>query len=144
MEMNLIQKFNSARESNSIETLFELIPYAQTIGMRSINMGKELVFILPANEDNVGNPTLPAIHGGAIGGFMENAAIFHVLGNIETQRIPKTVDFSIDYLRAARLKDTYATCHVVRKGKKVINVAITAWQNQRHEPVARARAHLLL
>ena len=97
-----------------------------------------------ANEDNIGNPTLPALHGGCIGGFMENSAIFHVLATIETERIPKVIDFSLDYLRPGRFKDTYATCEVVRQGRKVVNVGIKAWQTTQSEPIANARTHLLL
>jgi acyl-coenzyme A thioesterase PaaI-like protein len=142
--MQLIDKIKQARENNNIDSLFELIPYTKMLNMSSINMGKELVFVLAENKDNIGNPVLPALHGGAIGGFMENCAVFHILGHIDTSRIPKTIDFSIDYLSVGRLKNTYATCEVVRQGKKVINVDIIAWQEHRNNPIARARAHLLL
>ena len=67
-----------------------------------------------------------------------------MLGTIETDRIPKVVDFSLDYLRPGRLRDTYASCVVVRQGRKVVNVSVTAWQTQRNEPIANARTHLLL
>jgi acyl-coenzyme A thioesterase PaaI-like protein len=102
------------------------------------------MFVLPAIEDNVGNPTLPAIHGGALGGFMESAAIFHALGSVDSERVPKVIDFSIDYLRSGRYQDTYAMCEIVRQGRKVLNVSVSAWQNKRSEPIANARTHLLL
>ena len=75
---------------------------------------------------------------------MENAAIFHVLATIESDRIPKVIDFSLDYLRPGRFRDTYASCEVVRQGRKVVNVGIKAWQTSRSEPIANARTHLLL
>jgi acyl-coenzyme A thioesterase PaaI-like protein len=109
-----------------------------------MSIGEELLFILPAQDGNIGNPTLPAIHGGCIGGFMENAAIFHVLTSTDAQRIPKVVDFSLDYLRPGRFRDTYAKCQVVRQGRKVVNVAISAWQTTESELIATARTHLLL
>lgn len=142
--MDLHELMVQAREKRNFQDLISAIPYARLIGMSCINLGEELVFILPENSDNIGNPTLPAIHGGVIGGFMENAAIFQVLGKIETNRIPKVVDFSLDYLRPGRFQDTFATCEVVRQGRKVVNVSVTAWQVRRNEPIANARTHLLL
>ncbi len=133
-----------ARACTDINDLLDCIPYTQTIGMKALQLGDELIFHLPALEANIGNPTLPALHGGCIGGFMENAAMIHVISRLQTERIPKMVDFSLDYLRAGRFQDTYAACDVVRQGRKVVNVAITAWQTVKDEPIAIARSHLLL
>lgn len=142
--MSMIETINKAREARDFETLIQSVPYARTIGMECLSFGNELMFILPKRESNIGNPTLPAIHGGVIGGFMENAAIFHVLGTIETSRIPKVVDFSLDYLRAGRYQPSFATCQVVRQGRKVVNVSVSCWQDSRDKVIATARTHLLL
>ncbi|CAA0079917.1 Uncharacterised protein [BD1-7 clade bacterium] len=139
-----IETIQQARDCDDINVLLDAIPYTRTIGMKGMQLGEELVFHLPPLEANLGNPTLPALHGGCIGGFMENAAIIHVISRLEAERVPKIVDFSLDYLRAGRFQDTYATCDVVRQGRKVVNVAITAWQSTKDEPIAVARAHLLL
>ncbi len=142
--MDLFELIKQARENRRINEMIAAVPYAKLLGMNCLNLGEELVFILPVAESNLGNPTLPAIHGGVIGGFMENAAIFHVLGMIQTERLPKVVDFSLDYLRPGRFQDTYASCEVVRQGRKVVNVSVIAWQNRSDEPIANARTHLLL
>lgn len=142
--MDVIGLIRAAREKRDFSGLLGLIPYAGFIGMDCLHLGRELVFVLPANEGNVGNPTLPALHGGVIGGFMENAAILHCLGHLEVAALPKVVDFSLDYLRPGRFQETYAACEVVRQGKKVANVSVTAWQTTRTEPIANARTHLLL
>lgn len=140
----MIEQIQQALDKKDYQALIEGVPYAKLIGMQCMSVGEEFLFILPAAQSNIGNPTLPALHGGCIGGFMENSAIFHVLTTIETERIPKVVDFSLDYLRPGRFRDTYAKCQVVRQGKKVVNVAITAWQTTEQEPIAVARTHLLL
>lgn len=142
--MDLLKVIKQAREAKSFSDIIETVPYARLIGMKAMTLGDELIFHLPPHESNIGNPTLPALHGGCIGGFMENAAIFHVLGTIEADRIPKVVDFSLDYLRAGRYMDTFASCEVVRQGRKVVNVTVTAWQTTKSEPIATARTHLLL
>lgn len=126
------------------ELLLETLPYAQLLGMRAFYHEGELVLHLPPSKSNIGNPTLPALHGGAIAGFMEMSAAVHLLMTMESVRIPRVVDFSIDYVRAGRLEDTYVSCSVVRQGNKLVNVAITAWQQDRQNPIATARAHFLV
>jgi acyl-coenzyme A thioesterase PaaI-like protein len=112
--------------------------------MSCFALGDELIFKLAANERNVGNYMLPAIHGGVLGGFMESAAGFHIAFKSDIDQLPKIVDFSLDYLRSARLEDTFAKCDVIRQGKRVVNVQVTAWQSSRERPITTARAHFLL
>jgi acyl-coenzyme A thioesterase PaaI-like protein len=138
---SLNELVRQAQENNDFDTLLSSIPYAKLIGIECLRLGDNLVFKLPANLDNNGNPTLPAIHGGVIAGFMEHAAILHLLMAIGIPHLPKIIDFSIDFLRAGHYRDTYAQCHVYRQGRRVANVAITAWQATQAEPIATARAH---
>lgn len=144
MTVDAAELIKTARSEQNIAAFLERIPYAQLIGMKVIQMGQDIVFKLPPQESNIGNPTLPALHGGVIGGFMENAAIVHVLATSDVANIPKVVDFSLDYLRAGRFVDTFCRCEVVRQGRKVANVSVSAWQNKPSEPIAVARCHLLL
>ncbi|TQV67673.1 PaaI family thioesterase [Exilibacterium tricleocarpae] len=132
-----------ARAAGDLAPVIDAIPYAGLLGIQA-RYGDELLFCLPPKQGNVGNPTLPALHGGAIGGFMELAGSLHLIMTMEVLKVPKVVDFSIDYVRAGRVQDTYAACHVVRQGRKLVNVAIQAWQDNRAEPIATARAHFLL
>lgn len=142
--MSMNERILAARKEQDYSPLLEHFPYAQLIGMKALQMGEQLTFVLPADKDNIGNRSLPAIHGGCIGGFMENAARIHVLAELDVDRVPKVVNFSLDYLRPGRFRDTYASCHVVRQGNKAVNVAIKAWQTHDSELIASARTHLLL
>ncbi|MHC8306580.1 PaaI family thioesterase [Pseudomonas sp. PB3P13] len=121
--------------------LLQLIPYAGLLGVECSRVGDELLFRLPANKDNIGNPLLPAIHGGVIAGFMELSAALHLLISTGSPGVPKIIDFSLDYLRAGQFRDTWARCQVCRQGRRVANVAVTAWQSVESEPIATARAH---
>ncbi len=125
------------------ETILAKVPYAQTIDMHYTG-NAEHDYVLKQKESNIGNPTLPALHGGCIGGFMENTALVEVIVNLEPQTMPKIINFSLDYLKPGRFQDTFARCNIIRKGKKVVNVAITAWQDDINTPIAKARAHILL
>ena len=141
MTIDFKDQVRQAREQDSYETLFELIPYARLIGIECSRQDDELLFRLPANKDNIGNPLLPALHGGVIAGFMELAAAMHLLVTTGSGSVPKIIDFSVDYLRAGYFRDTYAQCQVWRQGRRVANVAVTAWQSTSAEPIATARAH---
>ncbi|MFJ2367572.1 PaaI family thioesterase [Pseudomonas sp. NPDC087697] len=141
MTDNFKEQLQQAHERGDYASLLHLIPYAKLIGVECSRLGDELLFRLPANKDNIGNPLLPAIHGGVIAGFMELAAALHLLIFTGSPGVPKIIDFSLDYLRAGQFRDTYAKCQVYRQGRRVANVAITAWQSTQTEPIATARAH---
>lgn len=130
-----------AHATNNYDALLHMVPYARLIGIECLRLGDEMVFRLPKSQDNIGNPTLPALHGGVIAGFMEHAAMLHLLMFMGAPHLPKIIDFSIDYLRAGHYRDTFAACQVWRQGRRVANVAITAWQTNQAEPIATARCH---
>lgn len=134
-------RLEQAHAHGNYEALLGLIPYAKLIGIECTRLGDELLFRLPASKDNIGNPILPALHGGVIAGFMELAAALHLMVFTGGPGVPKIIDFSLDYLRAGQFRDTFATCQVCRQGRRVANVAITAWQSTPAEPIATARAH---
>ena len=144
MNDNFKEQLQQAHARGDYAALLELIPYAKLIGVECSRLGDELLFRLPANKDNIGNPLLPAIHGGVIAGFMELSAALHLLVAIGSPGVPKIIDFSLDYLRAGQFRDTWARCQVCRQGRRVANVAITAWQSTEAEPIATARAHFKL
>src|SRR5690606_37647505 len=126
------------------QALVDRVPYAGFLGIQAEARGEDVFFRLPKKESNIGNPTLPALHGGAIAGFMEQSALTCFrLAMVETC-VPKTIGFSVDYLRAGHFRDTFAECNVTRLGRRVANVHILAWQTTRNEPICMARAHFLL
>lgn len=133
-----------ARADNKPVLIIEQIPYAKLLGIEALNMGEELFFVLPPANSNVGNPTLPALHGGALGGFLELSASMHLMMNLPTQVIPKVVDISVDFVRPGRMENLYSLCTVVRQGRKLVNVSVNCWHKHRDESVATARAHFLV
>ncbi|RBJ80529.1 PaaI family thioesterase [Pseudomonas sp. MWU12-2534b] len=141
MSEDLKLLLEQAHQQGDYAPLLQKIPYAALIGIECSRLGDELLFRLPANKDNIGNPLLPALHGGVIAGFMELAAAVHLLIFTGSPGVPKIIDFSLDYLRAGQFRDTFARCQVWRQGRRVANVAITAWQSTADEPIATARAH---
>lgn len=143
MKMDEARKL--AREQKDCSALLGLVPYAAYLGLR-IDMADPAapVLRLPFKPTLIGNAALPAIHGGVVASFMESAALMHLLLMLDEQRVPKSIDFSIDYLRSAHAEDSYAGCAVERLGRRVAQVQIRCWQADPARPVALARAHFLL
>jgi uncharacterized protein (TIGR00369 family) len=136
---------DEARAKGDYRRIVDLVPYGRLIGLDlAPGDNGNLLFRLSFKPGNIGNPLVPALHGGVIGGFMQHAALLQVLWNLDVEVLPKAVDFSIDYLRPARLETLHAECTVVRQGQRVANVAVTAWQGSPQRIVATARIHVLL
>jgi uncharacterized protein (TIGR00369 family) len=120
------------------------IPYAKFIGMRAELAGDEMTAILPFSDHIVGNPMLPAIHGGVLGAFMEMTALAQLSVAEPLKRQPRTIDVSIEYLRTGRPLTTFARAQIKKVGRRIANVHVEAWQEQRAAPIAALRGHFLL
>lgn len=140
----LKQVLDAAKAAGDLQQLLDAIPYSQMLGIQVAEATQPPILTLPFKEDNIGNALLPAIHGGVIAGFMEHTALMTILWSGESQALPRTINFSIDYLRPAKAETLYAQCDVARQGRRVANVAITTWQQNINKPVASARGHFLL
>ncbi len=137
-------------------------PYVDFLGIeRQISTDGQTgdVFRMPFKPELVGNPVLPALHGGVVAGFAETAALLHLvfsnaaqtdLQATQTQTqaqkssAPRGVDFAIDYLRSAKPIDTFARCTTVRQGSRVALVQVTVWQDDPSRPIVSARSHCLM
>ena len=142
--MTLADVIQQDPNAENLRLWIKKVPYAAYLGIKAELREDKLLLILPKNETLTGIPSLPAIHGGVVGAFMEQAAAFHLIAKMDKPVLPKIIDFSLDYLRPARIKDTYAQCLLTRQGRYIANISITAWQEQIEQPNAIARAHFLL
>ncbi len=134
----------AARLEKCPQSVMEMIPYAAFIGAQAKIENDRLLYRLDKRATNIGNPSLPAIHGGVIGGFLELSAAIEIIYSLDIATVPKVVDFSLDYLRAGRYKTIYAKCNILRQGKKLVNVTASAWQDDENTPIATARCHFLI
>ena len=118
-------------------------PYPRFLGMRAEIEGKTLLGILPFSPHLIGNTVLPALHGGVVGAFLELTALATL--SLQTGgETPRTVDLTVDYLRSARAVDTFARAEILRIGRRVANVRVSAWQANEAQPVATLRGHFLV
>jgi uncharacterized protein (TIGR00369 family) len=129
------------------ETLLQTLlntPYVSKFGVSFDYRGDELTGLLPYKENLVGNPLIPALHGGAVGAFLEITASASLIVSQPLDRLPKVIDVAIDYLRPARAADVYARAQVARSGRRVANVRVEAWQGRRGAPVATLHGHFMI
>lgn len=150
------------RRDGALNALVHGVPYVQFLGIEFDRRGDELTAIMPFDDKLIGNPLLPALHGGAIAGFLETTAVIGLAwsvlwediesGEIDTDelaighlpRLPKTIDFNIDYLRSGLPRDAYARAKVNRSGRRYASVHVEAWQDQRGKLFAQATGHFLM
>ncbi len=102
---------------NRLVAVLGSIPYARFLGVTAELAGDEMTAILPFADHIVGNPMLPAIHGGVLGAFMEMTALAQLSVAAPLKRQPRTVDVSIEYLRSGRPLTTYARATIKKLGR---------------------------
>jgi acyl-coenzyme A thioesterase PaaI-like protein len=149
------------RRDTALRALVNGVPYAQFLGIVFERHGDELTAVLPFDEKLIGNPILPALHGGGIASFLEVTAIIELSwamlwddlekGVITAEslteklpRLPKTIDFTVDYLRTGLPRDAYARARVNRSGRRYASVHVEAWQDNRARLFAQATGHFLM
>jgi acyl-coenzyme A thioesterase PaaI-like protein len=149
------------RRDTALKTLVDAVPYAGFLGIEFERHGDELTAVLRYDDKLIGNPALPAIHGGVIASFLEVAAIIELSwamlwdalesGALRPEdmaanlpRLPKTIDFSVDYLRTGLPRDAYARARVNRSGRRYASVHVEAWQDNRTRLFAQATGHFVM
>ncbi|RQP05543.1 MAG: PaaI family thioesterase [Paracoccus sp. BP8] len=150
------------RRNNTLNALVTSVPYIRWLGITFDRRGDELTAVLPFDQKLIGNPMLPAIHGGVTAAFLEVTAIVELTwtaiwedmeqGRIAPDaavpeslpRLPKTIDFTVDYLRSGLPRDAYARARVVRSGRRYASVHVEAWQDQRQKLFAQATGHFVM
>lgn len=124
--------------------LVQRIPYARLLGLRTERDDEGLICVLPFRDGIVGNARLPAVHGGVIGSFLEMTAMLGLIDEGGSERIPKPISFSVDYLRTAGAAETRGRPEIVKLGRRVANVRVLAYQDERSRPVAAGIGNFLL
>jgi uncharacterized protein (TIGR00369 family) len=129
--------------NEALAAVLARIPYVAHLGAHAELHGDQLTAVLPFTERLIGNPLLPALHGGVIGGFMELTAVIQ-LSLQSGDGAPKPIDVTVEYLRTGRPRDTFARAEVKKVGRRIANVQVEAWQEARAKPIASLRGHFLL
>lgn len=119
-----------------------LPPYAELLGLRAERRAGETMWIMPFADEVVGRPGY--LHGGAIAGLLEFAALGRLEEALGGGAGAKPVNISVDFLRGGGAHETYASAAITRLGNRTANVEAHAWQHDRAKPIAAARMNLVL
>jgi len=150
------------RRDAALRTLVAAVPYIGFLGVTFERRGDEITATLPFRDVLIGNPLLPALHGGATAAFLEITAVMTLnwayiwddleAGKLDLEaldakdlpRLPKTVDFTVDYLRTGLPRDAYARARITRAGRRYASVQVEAWQDNRERLYAQAMGHFVM
>lgn len=150
------------RRDAALHALVEGVPYIRFLGIDFERRGDELTGLLNFDDKLIGNPFLPAIHGGVTAAFLETTSIITLSWSVlwpdiesgaidleqmaagDLPRLPKTIDFTVDYLRSGLPRDAYARATVCRSGRRYASVRVEAWQDNRDKLYAQATGHFLM
>jgi uncharacterized protein (TIGR00369 family) len=125
----------------------QLLPYADFLGITLVSHeGGSPLLSMPYSEGLNGMPG--RLHGGAIAGLLEIAAIAAIDATLEEPDDPrqrfKPINVTVDYMRPGRPVETFARGVAVRVGSRIGSVHVEAWQESPDKPIAAARMKLLI
>lgn len=123
-----------------------LPPYAQGLGIEVDHVEGHIPVLAVDFGDRIqGRPGF--LHGGALSGLMEMAAIAALQAELARRgskvRI-KPVNVSVEFMRGGTSQRTFAAGRVTRAGRRLAVVSAEAWQDSRDRPIATALMNVLL
>ncbi len=124
----------------------ELPPYAAALGIGiDPDSAASPVLWFDYSERVSGRPGF--LHGGAMSGLMEMAAIAALRAELdrrgEAVRL-KPVNITVEFMRGGTEQRTYASGTVTRAGRRVALVNVMCWQDDQAKPIALAQMKVLL
>ncbi len=114
------------------------IPFNKFLGLRCLEIEHGSVRVeLPYRPDHVGNPEIPALHGGAISATLDTTGGLAVWSQAGPNDRVSTIDLRVDFLRPGRAEPLIAVARVVRLGNRVGVAELRAFQpDSEDRPVA--------
>jgi uncharacterized protein (TIGR00369 family) len=110
-------EFNAEYLAQAFE---RFIPLNRFLGMRCLEVEDGLARVeLPFKPELIGNPEIPALHGGAISATLDTTGGLAVWSKARPHDRVSTIDLRVDYLRPGRAEPFIAVATVVRLGNRV-------------------------
>ncbi|MBB4083456.1 PaaI family thioesterase [Brevundimonas lenta] len=120
------------------------LPYARFLGLTTEQDGDALTVTMPFADKLIGNPMLPALHGGSTAAMLELTAVAQVALLYPRLKLPRPINVTVAYLRSGRPVDVHARARISKAGRRVAHVQAEAWQEDEAQPIATLSAHFLV
>ncbi len=129
------------------------IPYASFLNVSVRLQGEACLVRMGFTPAHIGNPDIPALHGGTVGALLECTSLTEMMWqramSPDTEEearytLPRIVNLSVDYMRSGKPEDTYSVAQVTRMGRRMASLHVEAWQSERNKPIATGVVHLQL
>jgi uncharacterized protein (TIGR00369 family) len=127
-----------------VSDLLNTLPYARFLGLTSRTEGDLLTVTMPFADKLIGNPLLPALHGGSTAALLELTAVAQVALIYPRLKLPRPINVTVVYLRSGRPVDVQARARISKAGRRVAHVQAEAWQDDPDQPIATLSAHFLV
>ena len=127
-----------------MSALLDRLPYARFLGLTSEQDGDDLIVTMPFADRLIGNPMLPALHGGATAALLELTAVAQAALSYPRLRLPRPINVTVAYLRSGRPVDVHARARISKAGRRVAHELAEAWQEDEAQPIASLTAHFLV
>lgn len=124
--------------------IIEAMPYARFLGLTVEQEAEILTVTMPFSDHLIGNPMLPALHGGSTAALLEITAMAQVAHSFPSLNLPRPINVSVAYLRSGRPRNVQARARINKAGRRVAHVLAEAWQEDEDQPIAALTAHFLL
>ena len=124
--------------------LLNTLPYARFLGLISHGDDDLLTVTMPFADKLIGNPVLPALHGGSTAAMLELTAVAQVALLYPRLKLPRPINVTVTYLRSGRPQDVHARARISKAGRRVAHVQAEAWQDDPAQPIASLSAHFLV
>lgn len=104
------------------------LPYVRMLGFDITRHDDGLRGVLPYAEHLIGNPLVPALHGGVVAALLHFTAAALLMMDAPGEKMPRVFTCTIEYLASPDLQDSFATAQIISRSRRFANVRATAWQ----------------
>lgn len=113
-------------------------PINNWLNFSTAQVGERRIYSIEFSEEHIDNPLIRALHGGVIAVFMEYAAEQELQSSLGEQAKVEAITINVDYLRPTTPNGLNATATIIKSGRRLAIINVTAWQNNDAKPVANA------
>lgn len=118
---------------------FHLSPFSKMLGLVELTDEPVPTFALRARAILVGNPLIPALHGGAVAAFLEAASAIVLARALGMDQLPRSISANLGFLASGRLIDITTQPSIRRIGRRIAVVHADAWQDETSVPICSAQ-----